>query len=72
LFIAKSLKIGLGLGLNGALINWAIQAFTLPRSFHHLESTFELFNPILLEKQSAPLIEKINALKVEISSIKKL
>ena len=62
----------MGLGLNGALINWAIQAaFTIPTSFHHLENSLELFNPILLEKKSAPLIDKINDLKVEISSIKK-
>lgn len=69
-FIARNLKFGLGLGLNGALITWALQSFTLPTSFDYLKTTTESFNPILSESQSAPLKERIETLKSEISSIK--
>lgn len=59
------------MGLNVALMNWAIQTFTLPKSFDHLQSTLNALNPVLLESQSGPLKQRIDTLKSEISTIKK-
>lgn len=57
------------MGINAALINLAIQSFTLPRSFGYFNSFFETLNPVLLEERSGPLQKRIELLKAEIDEL---
>ena len=69
-FLVKKFRYGLALGLNGALMNWAIQSFTIPKCFAKVKSTAEMFNPILTDKNFNELKEKIDLLQFDIDKLR--
>lgn len=63
----------MALGLNGALINWAIQSlsFTAPKHWlDKVKSGAQVFNPVFTGEDYNELKDKIEALKVEINKLK--
>ncbi len=59
----------MALGVNTALLNWTLQSFPFINVMNRLNETVDTLNPILMDKETRPLQEKIESLQKEIESL---
>lgn len=70
LFLARKFRYGVALGLNGALINWALQYFSFTGMFNQAQSSLQIFNPVFAGEDFNALKDKIGELRLEINKLK--
>ena len=59
------------MGLNGALMNWALQSsLSLPNYFDQVRKSAEILNPILTDENFKGLKDKMDSLKLDIDKLK--
>lgn len=74
-FLARNFGYGVVLGLNGALINWAVQSISFGAAapnywLDRVQSSVQAFNPVFTGEDFTELAGKITVLKAEINKLK--